>query len=61
MLPKNLKYGNKIESASGTVAYTSHIQPQNSGPYSDGQTILINVPTRNNLCLINSEWFSNSR
>lgn len=55
MLPKNLKYGNKIESASGTVAYTSHIQPQNSGPYSDGQTILINVPTRNNLCLINSE------
>lgn len=55
MLPKNLKYQNKIESASGTVAYTSHIQPQNSGPYSDGQTILINVPTRNNLTLISSE------
>lgn len=56
MLPKNLKYQNKVESASGTTAYTSNIAPQNgTGPYGAGQTIIINIPTRNNLCLIGSE------
>ena len=55
MLPKNLKYQNKVESASAN-AYTSNIAPQNgTGPYSAGQTIIINIPTRNNLCLIGSE------
>ena len=55
MLPKNLKYQNKVESASAN-AYTSNIAPQNgTGPYSQGQTIIINIPTRNNLCLIGSE------
>ena len=55
MLPKNLKYMNKVESASAT-AYTSNIAPQNgTGPYGAGQTIIINIPTRNNLCLVGSE------
>ncbi len=55
MLPRNLKFGNRVESASAT-AYTSNIAPQNgTGPYTDGQTIIINIPTRNNLCLIGSE------
>ena len=55
MLPKNLKYQNKVESASAN-AYTSNIAPQNgTGPYSSGQTIIINIPTRSNLCLIGSE------
>ena len=55
MLPKNLKYQNKVESASAN-AYTSNIAPQNgTGPYSAGQTIIINIPTRSNLCLIGSE------
>jgi hypothetical protein len=55
MLPKNLKYQNKVESASAN-AYTSNIAPQNgTGPYSAGQTIIINIPTRQNLCLIGSE------
>jgi hypothetical protein len=41
MLPKNLKYQNKVESASAN-AYTSNIAPQNgTGPYSAGQTIII--------------------
>ena len=36
MLPKNLKYQNKVESASAN-AYTSNIAPQNgTGPYSAG-------------------------
>ena len=55
MLPKNLKYQNKVETQSA-IAYTSNIQPQNgTGPYTGGQTIIINIPTRNNLCLVGSE------
>ena len=55
MLPKNLKYQNKVESASAN-AYTSNVAPQNgTGPYGLGQTIIINIPTRQNLCLIGSE------
>ena len=54
MLPRNLKYQNKVESASAN-AYTSNIAPQNGQSYSDGQTIIINIPTRQNLCLIGSE------
>ena len=55
MLPKNLKYQNKVESQSAN-AFTSNIQPQNgTGPYTGGQTIIINIPTRNNLCLVGSE------
>ena len=52
MLPKNLKYQNKVESASAN-AYTANVAPQNgTGPYGLGQTIIINIPTRQNLCLI---------
>jgi len=55
MLPQNLKYQNKIESCSAN-GYISNIQPQNGmGPYAAGQTIIINIPTRNNLVLIGSE------
>ena len=49
MLPRNLKFQNKIESCSAN-AFTSNLAPQNgTGPYSDGQTIILNIPTRNNL------------
>ena len=55
MLPKNLKYQNKVNSAAAS-AYTTNVAPQNgTGPYSNGQTIIINIPTRQNLCLIGSE------
>jgi len=55
MLPKNLKYQNKVESAAAN-AYTTNVAPQNgTGPYGNGQTIIINIPTRQNLCLIGSE------
>ena len=54
MLPKNLKYQNKVESASAN-AYSTNVSPQNGQTYSDGQTIIINIPTRQNLCLIGSE------
>ena len=49
MLPKTLKYGSKIESAYAR-SMRSNIQPQNgTGPYNLGDTIIINIPTRNNL------------
>ena len=55
MLPKNLKYGNKIESAPAK-SYRTNIQPQNgTGPYSLGDTITINIPTRANLVLATTE------
>ena len=57
MLPKNLKYGSKVESASAR-SYRSNIAPQNgTGTYNLGDTIIVNVPTRNNLCLIPTESY----
>lgn len=57
MLPKNLKYGSKIESAYAR-SMRSNIQPQNgTGPYNPGDTIIINIPTRAGLCLVPSESY----
>ena len=57
MLPKNLKYQNKVESASAR-AYTSAIQPLNgTGNYSANNTIIINIPTSPNSVLVPSESF----
>ena len=57
MLPKNLKYGTKVESA---IARSSrvNIAPQNgTGPYLKGDTIIINLPTRNNLLMVPTESY----
>lgn len=55
MLPNNLKYQPKVESAPAR-RYKTNIQPQNGqGPYTQGNTIIINIPTRNNTALIPSE------
>ena len=57
MLPKNLAYGSKVESASAR-SYRTNIQPQNgTGNYNAGETIIINIPTRNNLVFVPSESF----
>ena len=58
MLPKNLKYGSKIESAPSR-SYRTNIAPQNgTGIYNlTGDTIIINIPTRNNLVLAPSESY----
>lgn len=57
MLPKTLKYGSKIESAYAR-SMKSNIAPQNgTGPYLLGDTIIVNIPTRNNLCLVPSESY----
>ena len=56
MLPKNkLVYGSNVES-SAARSYGSNIQPQNgTGTYNPGDTITINIPTRNNLVLVPEE------
>ena len=57
MLPKNLKYGSKVESAMAR-SYRTNIAPQNgTGNYNLGDTIIVNVPTRNNLCLVPTESY----
>ena len=57
MLPKNLAYGSKVESASAR-SYRTNIQPQNgTGNYNAGDTIIINIPTRNNLVYVPSESY----
>jgi hypothetical protein len=57
MLPKQLKYGSKVESAMAD-SYRTNIAPQNgTGPYSLGNTIIINIPTANNLVLATTESY----
>ena len=53
-LPSNLHYSNKLESAYAR-SYTTHIQSQSPGDYTDGQTIIINIPTAANLTMASSE------
>jgi hypothetical protein len=51
MLPKQLKYGSKVESATAR-SYKTNVAPQNgTGTYNPGDTVIINLPTRNNLVL----------
>ena len=59
MIPSNLKYQSKVESASAR-RYRTNIQPQGgsgsaTSGYGGGTTITINIPTRNNTALIPSE------
>jgi len=57
MLPKNLVYNSKINSASAR-SFRTNIQPQNgTGPYSGSQTIIINIPTRRNQVLATTESY----
>ena len=56
MIPSNLKYTNKAESAPGR-RFLTQIQPQGSTSFLQGETITINIPTRNNTALIPSESY----
>jgi len=57
MLPKTLKYGSKVESAMARSSRVN-IAPQNgTGNYVLGDTIIINIPTRNNLVLAPTESY----
>jgi hypothetical protein len=57
MIPANLKYQSKVESAPAR-RYLTQVQAQGgTGPYNPGDTITINIPTRNNTALIPSESY----
>lgn len=56
MIPANLKYQSKVESAPAR-RFLSQIQPQGSTSFGMGETITINIPTRNNTALIPSESY----
>ena len=57
MLPNNLKYMNKVESAPARQ-YTSTIQPINgTGNYGPNTKCIINIPTSRNTVLVPSESF----
>jgi hypothetical protein len=57
MIPANLKFQSKVESASAR-RYTTQIQPQGgTGNYNPSDTITINLPTRSNTALIPSESY----
>ena len=57
MLPKQLKYGSKVESAAARSSRIN-IAPQNgTGPYQLGDLITINIPTRSNIVLATGESY----
>lgn len=57
MIPTNLKYVSKAESAAAR-RFLTQIQPQGgTGAYNQGDTITINIPTRANTALIPSESY----
>lgn len=57
MIPANLKYQSKVESAPAR-RYLTQIQPQGgTGLYNPGDTITINIPTRANTALVPSESY----
>ena len=57
MLPQNLNFKGKIESAPA-ISQTTCLQPQNgTGPYSNSNTIIFNIPTQNNTVLSTTESY----
>jgi hypothetical protein len=57
MLPKNLQYGSKVNSAPARSS-RSNIQPQNgTAAYQFGDQITINIPSRANLVMVPSESY----
>jgi hypothetical protein len=56
MIPKNLKYGSKVESAPAR-SIRSNIQPQVGTKFSLNELIQINIPTRQNLVLVPTESY----
>jgi hypothetical protein len=56
MIPKNLKYGSKVESAPAR-SIRSNIQPQVGTKFGLNELIQINIPTRQNLVMVPTESY----
>ena len=57
MLPKTLKYGSKTESAMARSSRVNIAPMNGTGNYVLGDTIILNIPTRNNLVLAPTESY----
>ena len=57
MLPKQLKYGSKVESAAAKSSRVNIAPSNGTGPYNLGDTIIFNIPTRANLVLVPNESY----
>jgi hypothetical protein len=53
-LPQNLNFNNSVE-ASASRSFRSNIQPQTGTTFKKGETIIFNIPTRQNLVMSGSE------
>ena len=56
VLPRNLKYGDKLESGLARQ-YNAHVQADSKANYSYGETTVINIPTRPNTFLDGANSF----
>lgn len=56
MLPNNLAFNNNVEPAQAR-SYKSNIQPQTGSTFKKGETIIFNIPTRQNLIMAPSETY----
>jgi len=57
MIPANLKYQSKVESAPARRYLTQIAAQGGTGPYQNSDTITINLPTRANTALIPAESY----
>lgn len=57
MLPKQLKYGSRVESAASKSSRVNIAPNNGTGPYSLGDTIIFNIPTRANLVMVPNESY----
>ena len=56
MLPSNLAYNNNVEASQGR-SFRSNTQPQTGSSFKSGETLIFNIPTRQNLVLSPSESY----
>ena len=54
MLPSNLAFNNNLEPAQAR-SYKTNVQPQTGSTFKKGETMIFNIPTRNNLVMACSE------
>lgn len=57
MLPKQLKFGSKVESAAAKSSRVNIAPSNGTGPYNLGDTIIFNIPTRASLVLVPNESY----
>ena len=57
MLPKQLKYGSRVESAAAKSSRVNIAPNNGTGTYNLGDTLIFNIPTRANLVMVCPESY----